>query len=198
MKKLLFITVLLMSAIGLRAQESHFGVRLGGNFTTFSISGDDSDLAKYSKGKPGLSIGLVGEFMLSDQFGIAPELNYATAGDVFKIGDVNATFFLSYIQIPVMAKYYISESFYLNAGPQIGFLMSADREIKFEGNSDSEDIKEEFESTDFGLNVGAGYKLDNGLFFDLRYTAGMSDVFKDKDATIKNNAVMFSVGYFFN
>ena len=204
MKKLLFITVLLMSITGLRAQEFHFGARLGGNFTTLSVSGDNSDWAKNSKGKPGFSIGAVSEFMLNDQFAIGVELNYATAGDAYSFfdGELKVTEYLSYIQIPVMAKYYINENFYLNAGPQLGFLSSAEEQINFMGADAPEDklkdVKKKYESTDFGLNIGAGYKFENGLFLDLRYTAGMSDIYKDKDTTKKNNAVMFSVGYFFN
>jgi hypothetical protein len=198
MKKLFFIAVLVISMTSLKAQSTHFGAKLGVNSTTMSISGDSAEMEKYSDGKYGLSVGLVGDFMLSEQFAVSGEINYAMAGDVFSLDDAKITYYLSYIQIPVMAKYFINESFYLNAGPQIGFLMSADGEAEYNGSTDSQDVKDEFESTDFGLNIGAGYKFDNGLFLDLRYSAGLSDIVKEEETTAKNNGFLFSVGYFFN
>ena len=203
-KNLLFI--LLFITAGLMAQETSFGAKLNGVFTTFNISGDGAEMNNYSEGKPGLSLGLIAEFGLSDNFAIAPELLYSSAGDIFKMSESGASmetkFFLSYLQIPIMAKYYINDSFYLNAGPQIGFLMSADGEytVTYDGETetDSEDIKDEFNSNDFGFNIGAGYKLESGLFFDFRYTAGLSDIIVDKDSQVKNSALQFGIGYFFN
>ena len=74
-----------------------------------------------------------------------------------------------------MAKFYVDESFSLEFGHQIGFLMSAeenDYDTTF--GSETYDIKEDLKSTDFSLNFGAGYKLDPGLNFGLRYNMGLS------------------------
>ena len=79
----------------------------------------------------------------------------------------------------------------LEAGPQIGFLLSAQKE--------STDVKNSFNTVDFGVNFGLGYKLDNGLNFGARYNLGLSDInnidgFTDKN---KNGVFQLSVGYFF-
>ena len=208
MKKTLLITILFLGMMNLQAQESHFGARLAGSFSTFKATGDGaSQWNDNSEGKPNIELGVVGEFMLSDQFAIAPELNYAGAGDIAKYSSngfkSEIKFFTSYIQVPVMAKYYINDNFNLNFGPQIGFLMSADAEVTLtyngETNSKTESIKDEFNSTEFALNMGAGYKFENGLFFDFRYSLGMSDLLKDSDAgNLKSSAIKFGVGYFFN
>ncbi len=57
----------------------------------------------------------------------------------------------NYINLPVLAKYYIFEDFSIEAGPQIGFLLNAEHEV--EGDYDSsrdmkEDMKKDFKSTD--------------------------------------------------
>jgi len=203
MKKLLLFTVLLIASMGLKAQESHYGAKLGMSYSSFNMSGDDDaiNMQKYSKGKPNLSIGLMGEFLLSDQFAIAPELNYAGSGDVFELDDNKITYFLSYLNIPVMGRYYISENFSLEAGPELGVLLSAEGEVSVNGNTVSTDIKKYLNTTNFSLGLGAGYKLNNGLFFNARYNLGLSNVNKvtEDDKTVLNiNAFEFGIGYFIN
>ena len=87
-----------------------------------------------------------------------------------------------------MAKYYVADSFSLQAGPQIGFLMSA--------TSAGVDIKDQASSTDFGLNLGAGYNLNENMALDLRYNLGLSKVNKDSNpgtSDIKN--AVLSLGF---
>lgn len=73
--------------------------------------------------------------------------------------------------------------------------MSANQ--KYDGESD--DFKDEMETVDFGLNIGAGYQLENGLLFNARYCYGLSNIVKDAgDEWYKNNVFQFSVGYKFN
>jgi hypothetical protein len=97
-----------------------------------------------------------------------------------------------------MAKYYVTEGLSIEAGPQIGFLLSATDEYEDE----EDDIDEFLKSTDFGLNLGLGYKLDSGLFFNARYNLGLSDnldadEFETDGAEYKNSVIQISVGYFF-
>ncbi|MBT8312552.1 MAG: outer membrane beta-barrel protein, partial [Flavobacteriaceae bacterium] len=94
--------------------------------------------------------------------------------------------------------YYVAEGFSLQAGPQIGFLLSATDE--FEG--EEEDIKDFLKGTDFGVNFGLGYELDNGLNFAARYNVGLSDnldttEFESEGAEYKNSVIQISVGWFF-
>ena len=96
-----------------------------------------------------------------------------------------------------MAKYYVAEGLSLEAGPQIGFLIKA--EVKDNDTPLSVDVKDSFKSIDFGFNIGAGYKLESGLNFGLRYNLGLSDISNsdNEDAKWKNRVLQFSVGYTF-
>jgi len=204
MKKTVLLFALLLSIAGVKAQEFHYGAKLALNRTSFTT--DDSDTNKYLKGKLGLEAGLMGEYMFNDNLGLVAELKYASAGDYMEMSqsgvDFKSYIYLSYVQVPVMARYYFNENLSLELGPQIGFLTSADyeTEVSYDGNTetDSGDLKDNFESSDFGLNIGAGYKMENGLFFNLRYTVGLSDIDVDKNSTAKNNSIQFGIGYFFN
>jgi hypothetical protein len=104
-----------------------------------------------------------------------------------------------------MAKFYIIEGLSVEAGPQVGFLMSAklkgEETDSFGGDPVTlefdEDFKDYIKGTDFAFNVGAGYKLDGGLFFNARYSLGISNISEDDNSDAKNGVFQFSVGYFF-
>ena len=93
-----------------------------------------------------------------------------------------------------MAKYYVAEGFSLEAGPQIGFLMSA----KLKGDGEDLDIKDESNSTDFGFNFGAGYDVTENINLGLRYSLGLSNINKEDGAgDAKNSNIAFAVAYKF-
>lgn len=100
-----------------------------------------------------------------------------------------------------MGKYYVTEGLSLQAGPQIGFLLSAKgkTEASAMGLSieEEEDVKDEFKGLDFGLNFGAGYELENGLGFDVRYNLGLSNISDYDDANGGNGVFQITVGYAF-
>ncbi len=60
--------------------------------------------------------------------------------------------------MPVLADFKVGEGFSLQAGPQIGFVVTD----KLEAEGESEEL--DAESTDFGAVLGAQYKMETGLF----------------------------------
>lgn len=185
MKKVLLVAALAVSGLSANAQDMSFGVKAGANFAT--LSGDDAGDVDM---KVGLHIGGVAEFMLSEQFAIQPELLFSMQG--YSVEDVN--FNLNYINVPISAKYYFTEGFSAHLGPQIGFLMSA----KATDGDNDVDIKDGYSSIDYGVNIGAGYKLESGLFFNARYYFGLADIpDTDADVKVKNSVIQVSVGYMF-
>ncbi|MES2812079.1 MAG: porin family protein [Bacteroidota bacterium] len=184
MKKLL-LTAAAVFAFGFaNAQETKFGVKAGINMSNFG-----GDLDGYDS-KIGLLVGGFAEIKLSDKFAVQPELLFSGVGA--KVDDVSLN--LNYLAIPVMAKYFATEKFSVEAGPQIGFLMSA--KAKLDG--ESEDIKDSFNSTDLGLNLGAGYDFTENISAGLRYNLGLSNIIADSgDFKGSNNAFSLAVAYKF-
>ena len=141
--------------------------------------------------------------MISDKFSFQPELLYSQQGfnEDFSLADLTAEneIKLSYLNIPLMAKYYITDGISIVAGPQIGFLLSADNEFSStttfggvtEMTSGDEDIKDAVNSIDFGLGFGVGYRLDNGLNFSARYNLGLSNIndFEGSDDIKRQNNI---------
>jgi len=174
MKKII-LTVASVFAFGFaNAQEGiKFGVKAGANFTNF---GADAD----TDGKTGFYVGGLADFTVSDKFHVQPELLYSNEG----AEDAK----LDYLRIPIMAKYYVYEGLSIQAGPEVAFKIAAENDF----------LDEATKSIDFGIGIGAGYELPNGLFFDARYNAGLSDISDTEgDAKVTNTGFQIGAGYRF-
>lgn len=197
MKKVLLTIAIVAAGFTANAQEVSFGAKAGLNIA--NISGED---VENNDARTSFHIGAVAEIEISDKFSIQPELVYSAQGANTEESGVDVTMALDYLNVPVMAKYYVAEGFSLEAGPQIGFLMSAKMKAEVGGQSASVDVKDNFNVIDFGLNFGAGYKLENGLNFGARYNLGLSNILKDEELnsntnSVKNGVFQVSVGYMF-
>lgn len=156
MKKLLLIAVMALGFVfSAAAQDVTFGVKAGLNFSNIKTNIDNWGSSS-PDGRTGFYIGGLVDFGISEQFHIQPEALFSSEG--FKDGD------LSYINIPVLAKFYVVEGFNIQAGPQLGILVDAD------GGTEG------FNTTNFSLSFGAGYELPGGFFFDARYSLGLTDI----------------------
>jgi hypothetical protein len=180
MKKIILTAAAVFAFSFANAQDMKLGVKGGLNSST--LSGVDG-----AKSLIGLNIGGFVEFKVSDKFSVQPELLYSMQGV-----KTDMTLKLNYINIPVIAKYAVAEKFNLQAGPQIGFLVSA--------NQDGVDYKDHLKSIDFGINFGAGYDFTKKMFLDLRYNLGLAQTQKSLDpgeAIAKNAVIQLSLGYKF-
>lgn len=186
MKKLLFLVALATLGISKStyAQDVKFGVKTGLNLANITGASDVD-----TNNLIGFHIGAISEISVSDKFSVQPELLYtrqgSEIGNAFKIK-------LDYLAIPIMAKYYVMPKLSLELGPQVSFLVSD--KIEFEG-AGIPDAETDAASTDFGLNVGAGYKLDSGIFMQARYNFGISTISENPD--LKNSVLKLSLGYQF-
>ena len=191
-KSLLTIVLIAFTAIGLTAQAT-FGAKAGVNFSNL-----DEDEMDYES-KTGYNVGLFVEFELSDTFMIQPELLFSTQGARLEEGGAEFKINTTFINIPVLVKYKAAESFYIEAGPQIGFLSKAEQELTYGGETYTEDVKDDAKSTEFAFNLGISVDLMEELFLGGRYTIGLSDLndMSDDSTEIKSSNISLFVGYRF-
>ena len=117
MKKLFLVAAIAVFGFtSANAQEVNFGAKAGVNMAT--ITGDDVD---DTKSKTSFHIGAVAEIAISDKFSVQPELLYSAQGTKADEGDEELK--IDYINLPIIAKYYVAEGFSIEAGHQVGFLM---------------------------------------------------------------------------
>lgn len=197
------------------AQEVKFGPKAGINFA--NLSGDVED----NKMLMGFHVGAFAEIKLNDKFAIQPEILYSAQGTKMETSETlmgvtytaEADAKLNYINVPIMAKYFITDNFAVEAGPYVGFLASANSKgsVKAAGMTEEfdEDIKDELNSVDFGLGLGASFSMESGFFVGARYNLGLSTIEKDytenvggnqitvEAADVKNGVIQVSVGYKF-
>ncbi|MCU4176501.1 porin family protein [Carboxylicivirga sp. N1Y90] len=195
MKKLLVIVAVLAISASSFAQVK-FGVKAGTNIA--SITGDDGEGLD---SRTSFVFGGFAKFELSEKFAFQPELLYSMQGaagsESYEGVNVDVTMKTDYLNIPLMAKYYVTEGFSLQAGPQVGFLLSAKFKMEANGQEEEEDIKDQMKGVDFGLNFGAGYELDFGLGFDVRYNLGLTNVADYDEADGKNGVFQITASYAF-
>jgi len=197
-KSVLVIALMLMSTTFISAQEFvYFGVKGGVNFSSFT--GDGYDDFVDPEERTSFHLGLLAEIPVSDRFSIQPEVLYSAQGyDISSMdGADDVEFQLDYINVPVLAKFYLFNRFSIEAGPQIGFLVN--KEIDTNPTGDGGDISindDNYKDVDFALGLGASYKFSN-FFVSGRYNIGLSDIYDVEGVDAKNSVIQAGVGLMF-
>lgn len=219
MKKLFLGAAVAMSSLTFAQQ---FGVKGGMNVSSTSKDASLSD----QKSKIGFNAGVFANVPISSQFSIQPELLYTQYGNkststtsavigantisTKSTGSVN----LDYIALPVMFQYNATPQFYLEAGPEFGLMVSGKSKGENEtsstpngggattttSNSSTVDIKDNLNTFNVGIGIGAGYYFTPQIGLTARYVAGVTDIAKDRPSgsdSVKNNVFQVGLAYKF-
>lgn len=212
MKKLLTFSFVLGLFVthGINAQEYfEFGFKGGVNLS--NITGDQTDNLDP---RTTMNIGVFSIYKVTDKIGVQAEILYSEQGTEAEltyfdgVSEIEEDYVLKtqYINLPVMASYNIIENLWVEAGPQIGYLVKAeeDTETTTEDNlgsvesiTETQDVTDNFESIDLALNVGLRYKLSRNFLVQARYSKGISDITEELEGKQNNQVYSFSVGYVF-
>ncbi len=180
MKKVLILMLIIVSTAGVSAQGIDFGVKAGVNFSSITdASGLDN--------RTGFVAGIFVGGKIGDKLGIQADLLYSQQGAEFKLGD----FDLDYVNVPIVAKYFLTDNFNFHLGPQFGVLVN-DKAQTVVGETINDIATNNF---DISAVLGIGYDLPMGIRLDGRYSFGLSDVAKSGSG--KNNVITLAVGYSF-
>lgn len=185
MKKIAFLTLFAFVTVTSIQAQIKFGIKVGLNLA--NLTGD----VEGAKMIPSFHAGALVNFALNETIGVQPEVLFSGQGTKGSGGkDV-----LSYVNVPLLVQYNHTSGFYAEAGPQIGFLISAKEKLSWR---DDFDLKNSFKSIDFSGAVGLGFKTSMGLGFGARYNFGLTNLIKERDAgKIKNSVIAIHVFYMF-
>ncbi|WP_440134900.1 porin family protein [Chitinophaga sancti] len=187
-KSILAVLLVACAAISAKAQTLTFGVKAGLNVAKLTNIDDSHTRASIYGGG-------FANFALSDMFAVQPELMYSGQGYYYRDAYNNKyTTKLGYITIPVMFQVHLVEEFYLEAGPQVGFLAAA----KAKAGKVTVDVKDQMTTADFGLGFGLGYQFPMGVGVSARYMFGLTDVYKNATDGHKNSVASVGLTYTFN
>ena len=193
MKKIMMIAAMMVAVLSANAQNEVGQVTLkpmvGLNLAT--LTGLDDN-----KVRVGLAAGAEAEFGVAENFGITAGVLYSMQGTKWSEGDETLTWKMDYINIPILANYYVTKGLAIKAGLQPAFKASAKAKASAGSNSisgDLEDVK------GFALSIPFGVSYEYSSFvLDARYNLGVTKAFKDSwNTDSKNSWFMISLGYKF-
>lgn len=179
---IVFITAILMTCI-VSAQHSsspagHITLGIKGGINLYNVYNDNGP--NYDQ-LTGYHFGLLGHIHLNSQWAVQPELVYSRQGS--KNGDTKYN--LDYINIPFLLEFMFDNGFRLQAGPQLGLLVSADN-------------KDDLNPFDIGIGMGMSYVVPStGFGIDARYNHGLSNINKDDAVKSSNRGFQFGIFYLF-
>lgn len=196
------------------SSDVRFGIKAGMNVS--SLSNDET--LDDQKSKIGFNAGVFATIPVASSFSIQPEVLYTQYGsksvdnDVIDTNNSNKVSYtrdLGYIAVPVMFQYKFVPNFYVEAGPEFGFNVTAkdkyDQTLVVAGNttttSGTEDIPKDVLNTfNLGIGLGAGYYFTDNIGVTARYVAGVTDIAKDRPSNsdaVKNNVFQVGLAYKF-
>jgi len=176
------ITAILITGIASaqhsNAPEGHVSLGIKGGINFYNIN-NDNDI-KYDQ-RTGYHFGLLGHIHIGNQFAVQPELLYSAQG----ARNENTEYNLAYINVPLLLQYMFDNGFRLQAGPQLGFLVS------------SENLND-LNPIELGISYGVSYVVPStGFGIDLRYNIGLTNINKSGDIKSTNRGLQLGVFYIF-
>lgn len=215
----LFVFTLFLSY----GQESKtkFGIRAGANYSSYTpefVRNESSFAFDINAGsdfnyeyKAGYFLGTYMNVSVSEKLKFQPELQFAVQGtglvrEVFTVllpanapfdrlvlREYNVNVNETTLVIPLNLQYYFTEEIFLEAGPQIGYILKTKVNLSSETREEIESATglvfsdfeiDDFDNFDFGVNFGAGYNIAKNLDINMRYFLSINQ---------RNNSIRSSV-----
>lgn len=207
--KLLYSLILFFAVGTIYSQDktNGFGLKAGLNYSKYVPNKNAIDY----KHKIGFYAGGFYNFKLEEKFRFQPELLFALQGSDVEVKNIVITdnggnpmpnilpYDFEYqineltISIPLMGQLYLSKTFYLESGPQFGFIvdryLSSSQQL-FSGR-DGDFIVDDGDTFDFGVNLGIGCALTKKMSLNLRAYSGLIK----RDDDIKSFVFNFGLEY---
>lgn len=228
MKKNFFAFVAFIFALQISyaqfSEELRIGLKVGLNAA--NISGDDIDGGILF----GQHIGGFVEIPINEKLVFVPEIMFSVQGfnnsesiSIEILGNTISASFeerlrLNYFNIPLLIRFNINESLFVEGGPQIGFLSTASYKVtgdpSISGNIGGEEfdfdaeeidnpgslnVRDQFANLDYGFTGGLGAHFNDNIGMSVRYYLGLNDITNSSipSAGLRNSVIMASFFYRF-
>jgi len=197
MKKLIFITLLIITTNIVSAQTSKIGFKAGFNLN--NVSTNDDDLKHELGSRTSVHFGMLADFGMGKSFAFQPQLLFSGRGAKVAHDDHSDVYAFNSLEIPLNFTYRKdgAKGIFLGMGPSIGYNLSGN--VKEDHDSESIEFGSgngEIKRMDLGFNALLGYQFSNKYFISTNYSLGLSNWTNDSNSTWKNNLVGISIGVF--
>ena len=196
MKKMMIAITMMVFAMSASAQREVGSLtiqpKVGWNVAILSMNDKNVD----NDGRSGISAGVEAEYQLKKWFSVSAGVLYSQNGGKVKLKDqkVGMEAHLDYIQVPVLANFYVWKGLALKIGLQPGI------KVHEKINPTNVVVPEKYqfgnkaESFDLMMPIGISYDF-GGLNVDFRLNGGALKTFSNKDYV--NGSATLSIGYKF-
>ena len=149
------------------------------------------NLANVTKLDGDMKVGVVAGaelgYQATDAFAVTAGVAYSMQGSKAKNNDVKLK--MDYLNIPILANYYVVKGLAIKAGVQPGFLLSS--------KLGDADIKDGCKKFDLSIRMGLSYEISD-FVIDARYNLGLTKSFKGDDVEgTKHSVIQITLGYKF-
>ena len=218
MKKIMMIAAMMVATLGAVAQNEvgQFTLQPKVGMNISKITGSNLN------SKVGLVAGFEAEYGVAKNFGVSVAALYSMQGAKRDLNlnvsgnSVDVKFNLDYINIPVLAQYYIVPGLAVKAGIQFGF--NVRNKVKVGTTVAGYNLKDDcsmdefldwaralgqpipsdakFQKFDLSIPVGLSYEYED-FVLDARYNIGTSKLVKSDPDSSKNGVFQLTIGYKF-
>jgi hypothetical protein len=183
----LFITGALLIISSAAFSQFQLGIKGGLNMAELDI--DQLSTAT----KTGYHFGAFTTFKFG-KIALQPEIIFSQQGTNFEFDGADLESNFSYVNIPVILKIYIVGGLNLQAGPQFGYLTSAESTYNpFDPTGDT-NVRDYYDNADISLALGIGWDLPFNVNLDFRYNKGMTDINDANLRATRNQVFQVSAG----
>jgi hypothetical protein len=171
-------------------KKVRFGIRAGANLASLNLT-DVSGVEVNTK--TSMHGGLFVNAPLGGSFAIQPGLEYSGQGAKWKMGTTNSEIDMHYLNVPIMVQWKSTGGFFVETGPQAGFLLGA--------SVNDVDADEGYDKFDLSWGTGLGYLSRMGLGANARYNLGLTNTLDDDGSSssskAKNSVIQLGLVYQF-
>ena len=188
MRKLIVAVIIMFFGINAFSQgiDLDLGIKAGGNFS--NIRNLNSLNPQY---RIGLQAGVFAGIKFSERIAMQADVLYSEEGALLS----NGNFDLTYVNIPVVLKYYVvpGEHFNIQIGAQFGVIVEDNINVVIG------DVEQKFNASDSDISgvIGAGYDLPMGFQIEGRLHLGFSSLIDDPRANPRLKYFSLALGYSF-
>lgn len=203
MKKFLLAVAVIATTLCAQAQQAV------GSFSVKPMAGINLATLTNTDGSS-LRVGFTGGAELQYQFNgvlaFSGGLLYSQQGCKVDGDDADGSLRMDYVNVPLLANFYVAKGFALKLGLQPGFKVNSKIHASADGASADVDLEKALEaagassvsvpSVVLSIPVGFSYEYKN-VVFDARYNWGVTNAVKAESESWKHSVFTFTLGYRF-
>ena len=172
----------------------------GAGINLATMTNDDD-----AKTRIGLVAGAELEYQASPLLSVSAGALYSQQGADADSQGMNGTIKMDYVNIPILANFYVTKGFAVKVGIQQGFLVNDKVKVSSNGVSAEVDLKKAYQaagidadisSLDFAIPLGISYEFSH-VVLDARYNLSLTKAISAFGESTKHSVFQITLGYKF-